>query len=137
MYVCNMYVCMQLKNLATGLSMKKGFLSVTSTVHLWCIRNKLVLRKDTNIIHLAMGGGQKFYTCWGGFRKFGGLRRGFKKSTTKIFNCQAPHQSIYEHSLSSSTRFDNDNTRNPIASARAVLRQVWYLVGIRIIGLFT
>ena len=62
-------------------------------VHLWCIPNKLVLRKDTDIIHVAMGGGVKkvFTLVEGGFKKFGGLRRGGQKSlTTKIFNCPAP-----------------------------------------------
>ena len=38
-----------------------------------------------------------------GSKSFGGLRRGVKKGlTTKIFNCPAPHQSIYEHSLKAS-----------------------------------
>ena len=54
-------------------------------VHLWCIQNKLVLKKDTDIIHVAMGGGgskkfshnamlrrvQKVLTaCEGGSKKF-------------------------------------------------------------------
>ena len=67
-------------------------------VHLWCIPNKLVLRKDTDIIHVATWGGSKsFYTCWGGFKKFWRLSKGGQKSlTTKIFNYPAHHQSIYE-----------------------------------------
>ena len=50
-------------------------------VHLWCIANKLVLRKDTDIIHVAMGGGVKkvFTHVEGGSKSFGGLRRGVKK----------------------------------------------------------
>ena len=50
-------------------------------VHLWCIPNKLVLRKDTDIIHVAMGGGVKkvFTLVEGGSKSFGGLRRGVKK----------------------------------------------------------
>ena len=79
-------------------------LCVTSIlVHLWCIPNKLVLGKDTDIIHVAMGGGVKkvFTLVEGGFKKFWQLAKGGQKSlTTKIFNCPAPpHQSIYEHSL--------------------------------------
>ena len=61
-------------------------------VHLWCIQNKLVLRKDTDIIHLTMGGVKKVVTLVeGGWRK--------------IFNCPAPHQSIYEHSLSMNWKY--------------------------------
>ena len=79
-------------------------LSVTSIlVHLWCIQNKLVLKKDTDIIHVAMGGSKKFsHMLRGGLKKFWRLGKGGQKSlTTKIFNCPAPHQSIYEHSLRS------------------------------------
>ena len=50
--------------------MKEGFaesvLSVTSntgTPELWCIPNKLVLKKDTDIIDVAMGGQKSVYTC--------------------------------------------------------------------------
>ena len=69
-------------------------------VHLWCIPNKLVLRKDTDIIHVAMGVKKVFKLVEGGFKKFWRLAKGGQKSlTTKIFNCPAPHQSIYEHSL--------------------------------------
>ena len=50
-------------------------------VHLWCIQNKLVLKKDTDIIHVAMGGSKKFshmlrgvqkvlVACEGGSKKF-------------------------------------------------------------------
>ena len=42
-------------------------------VHLWCIQNKLVLKKNTDIIHVAMGGGggqKSFDTCWGGSKNF-------------------------------------------------------------------
>ena len=63
-------------------------------VHLWCIQNKLVLKKDTDIIHVTMGGG-------GGSKKFSHMLRGVQKVlaaceggqkslTTKIFNCPAP-----------------------------------------------
>ena len=46
-------------------------------VHLWCIPNKLVLRKDTDIIHVAMGGGQKsFLHLLRGFKKFWRLAKG-------------------------------------------------------------
>ena len=39
-------------------------------VHLWCIQNKLVLKKDTDIIHVAMGGGvKKVFTHVGGVQK--------------------------------------------------------------------
>ena len=50
-------------------------------VYLWCIPNKLVLRKDTDIIHVAMGGGSKkfLHLLRGGSKSFGGLRRGVKK----------------------------------------------------------
>ena len=71
-------------------------------VHLWYIQNKLVLKKDTDIIHVAMGGSKKFsHMLRGGSKSFGSLRRGGgqKSLTTKIFNCPAPHQSINEHSL--------------------------------------
>ena len=72
-------------------------------IHLWCIPNKLVLRKDTDIIHVAMGGGsKKFLHLSRGVQKvLAACEGGGQKSlTTKIFNCPAPHQSIYEHSLS-------------------------------------
>ena len=61
-------------------------------VHLWCIQNKLVLKKDTGFIHVAMGGVKKVFThVEGGSKSFGGLRRGGQKSlTTKIFNWPAP-----------------------------------------------
>ena len=39
-------------------------------VHLWCIQYKLVLKKDTDIIHVAMGGGSK---------KFSHMLRGVQK----------------------------------------------------------
>ena len=39
-------------------------------VHLWCIQNKLVFKKDTDIIHVAMGGGSK---------KFSHMLRGVQK----------------------------------------------------------
>ena len=71
-------------------------------VHLWCIPNKLVLRKDTDIIHVAMGGGQKsFYTCWGRVQKvLAACEGGVKKVWWQQFLfTQPPHQSIYEHSL--------------------------------------
>ena len=50
-------------------------------VHLWCIQNKLVLKKDIDIIHVAMGGGSKKFSHMlrGGSKSFGGLRRGVKK----------------------------------------------------------
>ena len=51
-------------------------------VHLWCIPNKLVLRKDTDIIHVAMGGGgvKKVFTfVEGGFKKFWRLAKGGQK----------------------------------------------------------
>ena len=49
-------------------------------VHLWCIPNKLVLRKDTDIIHVAMGGVKKVFTLVeGGFKKFWRLAKGVKK----------------------------------------------------------
>ena len=67
------------------------------------IPNKLVLRKDTDIIHVAMGGVKKFlHLLRGGSNSFGGLRRGIKKVWRQKFStAQPPHQSIYEHSLSS------------------------------------
>ena len=68
------------------------------------IPNKLVLRKDTDIIHVAMGGSKKFLHLLRGVQKvLAACEGGGQKSlTTKIFNCPAPpHQSIYEHSLSS------------------------------------
>ena len=40
-------------------------------VHLWCIQNKLVLKKDTDIIHVAMGGG--------GSKKFSHMLKGVQK----------------------------------------------------------
>ena len=47
-----------------------------------------------------MGGSKKFLHLLRGFKKFWWLaKRGQKSLTTKIFNCLAPHQSIYEHSL--------------------------------------
>ena len=50
-------------------------------VHLWCIQNKLVLKKDTDIIHVAMGGGVKkvFTHVEGGFKKFWRLAKGGQK----------------------------------------------------------
>ena len=50
-------------------------------VHLWCIPSKLVLRKDTDIIHVAMGWGSKkfLHLLRRGSKSFGGLRRGVKK----------------------------------------------------------
>ena len=50
-------------------------------VHLWCIQNKLVLKKDTDIIHVAIGGGSKKFSHMlrGGSKSFGGLRRGGSK----------------------------------------------------------
>ena len=50
-------------------------------VHLWCIQNKLMLKKDTDIIHVAMGGGSKKFSHMlrGGSKSFDGLRRGVKK----------------------------------------------------------
>ena len=68
------------------------------------IPNKLVLRKETDIIHLAMGGGVKkvFTLGEGGSKSSGGLRRGAgsKKFDDKNFQLPSPpHQSIYEHSL--------------------------------------
>ena len=62
-------------------------------VRMWFIQNKLVLKKDTDIIHVAMGGGVKqvFTHVEGGFKKFWRLAKGGQKSlTTKIFNCPAP-----------------------------------------------
>ena len=49
-------------------------------VHLWCIPNKLVLRKDTDIIHVAMGGSKKFlHFLEGGFKKFWRFAKGGSK----------------------------------------------------------
>ena len=74
-------------------------------VHLWHIQNKLVLKKDTDIIHVAMGvGGQKsFHTCWGGVQKVlaaceGGVKKVWRQKFS-IAQPPPPHQSIYEHSL--------------------------------------
>ena len=68
-------------------------------VHLWCIPNKLVLKKDIDIIHVAMGGGVKkvFTLVKGGSKSFGGLRRGGgqKSLTTKIFNCPASPTKVF------------------------------------------
>ena len=50
-----------------------------------------------------MGGSKKFYTCWGGFKKFWRLAKGGQKMfDDKNFQLPSPppHQSIYEHSLS-------------------------------------
>ena len=71
-------------------------------VHLWCIPNKLVLRKDTDIIHVAMGGQKSFYTVEGGFKTFWRLAKGGSKKfdDTNFQLPSPPHQSIYEHSLS-------------------------------------
>ena len=38
-------------------------------VHLWCVPNKLVLRKDNDIIHVAMGGVKKFLHLLTGVQK--------------------------------------------------------------------
>ena len=52
-------------------------------VHLWCIPNKLVLGKDTDIIHVAMGGGRgskKFlHLLVGGVKKIWRLAKGGQK----------------------------------------------------------
>ena len=50
-----------------------------------------------------MGGQKSFYTCWGGFKKFWRLAKGgSKKIDAENFQLPSPpHQSIYEHSLSS------------------------------------
>ena len=62
------------------------------------------MSKETDIIHLTMGGGVKkvFSTCWGGFKKFWRLGKGgSKKFDGENFQLPSPpHQSIYEHSLS-------------------------------------
>ena len=69
-------------------------------VHLWCIQNKLVLKKDTDIIHVAMGGSKKFSHMLRGFKKFWRLAKGGQKVWRQKFSiAQPPHQSIYEHSL--------------------------------------
>ena len=70
-------------------------------VHLYCIPNKLVLRKETDIIHLAMGEVTKVFTLVeGGSKSSGGLRRGVKKVWRQKFSiAQPPHQSINEQSL--------------------------------------
>ena len=55
------------------------------------IPNKLVLRKDTDIIHVAMGGQKSFYTCWGGFKKFWRLAKGgVKKVWRQKFSTAQP-----------------------------------------------
>ena len=64
-------------------------------VHLWCIPNKLVLRKDTDIIHVANGGGgvKKVFTLVeGGFKKFWRLAKGggSKKFDDKNFQLPSP-----------------------------------------------
>ena len=49
-------------------------------VHLWCIPNKLVLKKDTDIIHVAMGGSKKFLHLLSGVQKvLEACEGGFKK----------------------------------------------------------
>ena len=62
-----------------------------------------MLRKETDIIHLAMGGGSKsFYTCWGGVQKvLVDCEGGVKKVWRQKFSIAQPppHQSINEHSL--------------------------------------
>ena len=76
--------------------MKEGFAESVLPVilvHLWCIPNKLVLRKDTDIIHVAMGGGgQKVFTLvQGGSKSFGGLERGGQKVWWQKFSiAQSP-----------------------------------------------
>ena len=88
-------------------------------VHLWCIPNRLVLRKDTDIIHVAMGGQKSFHTCWGGFKKFWRVAKGVKIVWRQKFSiAQPPNQSIYEHSLDCSKMARRINTglipkRNP------------------------
>ena len=86
--------------------MKEGFAESVKCllVHLWCIQNKLVLKKDIDIIHVAMGGGgvkKSFHTCWGGVQKvLAASEGGVKKVWRQKFSiAQPPHQSIYEHSL--------------------------------------
>ena len=77
-------------------------------VHLWCTPNKLVLRKDTDIIHVAMGGGQKsFYTFLRGVQKVLAACEGGGSKKFDDKNCQLPSpppQSIYEHSLTINNR---------------------------------
>ena len=61
-----------------------------------------------------MGGGSKkfLHLLKGGSKSFGGLRRGGQKSLmTKIFNCPAPHQSIYEHSLKTTTEKESEHRK--------------------------
>ena len=77
--------------------MKEGFAESVKCavilVHLWCIQNKLVLKKDTDIIHVAMGGGVKkvFTHVKGGFKNFGGLAKGgSKKFDDKNFQLPSP-----------------------------------------------
>ena len=68
-------------------------------VHLWCIPNKLVLRKDTDIIQVAMGGGgvKKVFThVEGGFKKFWRLAKGgSKKFDDKNFQLPSPPTKVF------------------------------------------
>ena len=49
-------------------------------IHLWCIQNKLVLKKDTDIKHVAMGGSKKFsHMLRGGSESLAACKGGVKK----------------------------------------------------------
>ena len=70
---------------------------------LFIIPNKSLSRKETDIIHLAMGGGsKKFFDMLTGVRKsFAACKMGSIKFDAKNFQLPSPpHQSISEHSLS-------------------------------------
>ena len=61
------------------------------------IPNKLVLRKDTDIIHVAMGGVKKVFTLVeGGFKKFWRLAKGgSKKFDDKNFQLPSPPTKVF------------------------------------------
>ena len=94
LYSCNWKTWLQVCPWRKAL--QNQFLSVTSntgTPELWCIPNKLVLRKDTDIIYVAMGGGSKKFLHLlrkGGSKSFSGLQRGSKKFDDKNFQLPSP-----------------------------------------------
>ena len=88
-----------------------------------------MLRKETDIIHLAMGGGgvKKVFTLVeGGFKNFWWLAKGgSKKFDDKNFQLPSPpHQSINEHSLSGEGAWRKKSMCSAPAGPRARTRDL-------------
>ena len=73
-----------------------------------------MLRKETDIIHLAMGGQKSFFHLLRGSKKFQRLAKGgSKKFDSENFQLPSPpQQSIYEHSLNMKA-YEHDEMGKP------------------------